>query len=73
MTNQSTAAAPLAFDPARYEQTLAIARRLGPSGRVLATDIAPNILKVARRAAGKAAEIFARIQGADFTGAWRLI
>jgi SAM-dependent methyltransferase len=36
------------------EQTLAIAGRLGPSGRVLATDIAPNILEFARRAARQA-------------------
>jgi SAM-dependent methyltransferase len=36
------------------EQTLAIARRVGPSGHVLATDIAPNILEFARRAATEA-------------------
>ena len=36
------------------DQTLAIARRLGPSGHVLATDIAPDILEFARRAAAEA-------------------
>jgi ubiquinone/menaquinone biosynthesis C-methylase UbiE len=33
------------------EQTLRIARRVGPTGYVLATDIAPNILAYAQRAA----------------------
>lgn len=33
------------------EQTLAAARRVGPGGRVLATDISPGILRYAERAA----------------------
>ncbi len=36
------------------EQTLAMARRVGPSGSVLATDISSNILEFARRSAGDA-------------------
>lgn len=36
------------------EQTLAAARRAGPRGRVLATDISPAILRHARARAGKA-------------------
>ncbi|MGZ9031281.1 MAG: class I SAM-dependent methyltransferase [Burkholderiaceae bacterium] len=36
------------------EQTLAAARRVGPSGRVLATDISPGILRYAREAADAA-------------------
>ena len=36
------------------EQTLRIARRVGPTGQVLATDIAPDLL--ARAAADAAAE-----------------
>ncbi len=35
-------------------QTLAAARRVGPSGRVLATDISPTILQFATRAAARA-------------------
>lgn len=33
------------------EQTLAAARRVGPSGRVLATDLSPNILRLALESA----------------------
>ncbi len=36
------------------EQTLAIARRVGPEGRVLATDIAPRILELAAAEAARA-------------------
>jgi ubiquinone/menaquinone biosynthesis C-methylase UbiE len=36
------------------EQTLAAARRAGPTGRVLATDISPTILGYARKAAAQA-------------------
>jgi SAM-dependent methyltransferase len=36
------------------EQTLAAARRVGPTGRVLATDISPTILTYAREAARRA-------------------
>lgn len=36
------------------EQTLAAARRVGPQGRVMATDISPTILRYALAAAGKA-------------------
>jgi len=36
------------------EQTLTAARRVGPSGRVLATDISPGILRYARQAADAA-------------------
>jgi len=36
------------------EQTLAAARRAGPAGHVLATDISPTILRYARTAAEKA-------------------
>ncbi len=36
------------------EQTLAAARRAGPAGRVLATDISPTILGYARKAAARA-------------------
>ena len=36
------------------EQTLTAARRVGPQGHVLATDISPTILGYARAAAGKA-------------------
>jgi ubiquinone/menaquinone biosynthesis C-methylase UbiE len=36
------------------EQTLAAARRVGPGGRVLATDISPGILRYARQAAAAA-------------------
>jgi ubiquinone/menaquinone biosynthesis C-methylase UbiE len=36
------------------EQTIRIARRVGPSGYVLATDIAPNILTFAEKAAQQA-------------------
>ena len=36
------------------EQTLAAARRVGPGGRVLATDISPGILRYARQAADAA-------------------
>jgi ubiquinone/menaquinone biosynthesis C-methylase UbiE len=36
------------------EQTLTAARRVGPGGRVLATDISPGILRYAQRAADEA-------------------
>jgi ubiquinone/menaquinone biosynthesis C-methylase UbiE len=36
------------------EQTVSAARRVGPSGRVLATDISPGILRYARQAAATA-------------------
>jgi SAM-dependent methyltransferase len=36
------------------EQTLTAARRVGPNGRVLATDISPGILRYARQAADAA-------------------
>ena len=36
------------------EQTIEIARRVGPTGSVLATDISPNILRFAEQAARKA-------------------
>jgi ubiquinone/menaquinone biosynthesis C-methylase UbiE len=36
------------------EQTLTAARRVGPGGRVLATDISPGILRYARQAADAA-------------------
>jgi len=36
------------------EQTLTAARRVGPDGRVLATDISPGILQYAKRAADQA-------------------
>lgn len=36
------------------EQTISAARRVGPSGRVLATDISPGILRYAQRAANEA-------------------
>ena len=36
------------------DQTLMIAERVGPTGRVLATDIAPRILELARAAAARA-------------------
>lgn len=36
------------------EQTLTAARRVGPAGRVLATDIAPNVLRFAHESARKA-------------------
>jgi len=48
------------------EQSLRIARRVGPSGRVLATDIAPDLL--ARAAADAAAEGLGQVETAELDG-----
>jgi ubiquinone/menaquinone biosynthesis C-methylase UbiE len=48
------------------EQTLRIARRVGPTGRVLATDIAPNLL--ARAASDAAAEGLSQVETRELDG-----
>lgn len=47
------------------EQTLAAARRVGPTGRVLATDISPRILEFAAKAAEEAGFSNVTTQAAD--------
>jgi ubiquinone/menaquinone biosynthesis C-methylase UbiE len=48
------------------EQTLRIARRVGPTGRVLATDIAPNLLALA--ASDAAAEGLSQVETRELDG-----
>lgn len=47
------------------EQTLTAARRVGPTGRVLATDIAPNVLAFARESALEAGLTHVEIREMD--------
>jgi len=42
------------WPPARVDRSLSAARRVGPTGRVLATDISPTILEYAEKAASDA-------------------